>query len=54
MIVPFEPGGGTDVVARIIAQRLGEAWSGSVVIDNRPGAGSTLGTAMTARAAPDG
>lgn len=54
MVVPFAPGGGTDVVGRIIAQRLTEVWPYPIVVDNRPGAGSTVGTALTARAIPDG
>jgi tripartite-type tricarboxylate transporter receptor subunit TctC len=54
MVVPFAPGGGTDVVGRIIAQRLTEVWPYPIVVDNRPGAGSTVGTALTARAVPDG
>jgi aspartyl-tRNA(Asn)/glutamyl-tRNA(Gln) amidotransferase subunit A len=54
MIVPFAPGGGTDVVGRLIGQRLENAWGVPVVIDNRPGAGSTVGTGMTAKATPDG
>jgi len=54
MIIPFPPAGGTDVVGRLIGQRLNEAWSVPVVFDNRPGAGSTVGTGMVAKAAPDG
>lgn len=54
MIVPFAPGGGTDVVGRLIGQKLGDALGVSMVFDNRPGAGSTVGTGMTARATPDG
>jgi tripartite-type tricarboxylate transporter receptor subunit TctC len=54
MIVPFAPGGGTDVVGRLIGQKLGDMWHVPVVFDNRPGAGSTVGTAMTAKAPPDG
>ena len=54
MIVPFAPGGGTDITGRIVAQKLGETWNVPVVVDNRPGAGSTLGTDIAAKAAPDG
>lgn len=54
MIVPFPPAGGTDVVGRLIGQRLNEAWSVPVVFDDRPGAGSTAGTGMVAKATPDG
>jgi tripartite-type tricarboxylate transporter receptor subunit TctC len=54
MIVPFAPGGGTDVVGRLIGQKLEDLWGVPVVFDNRPGAGSTVGTAMTAKATPDG
>jgi tripartite-type tricarboxylate transporter receptor subunit TctC len=54
MIVPFPPGGGTDVIARSIAVRLGEALGQPVWLDNRPGAGGALGTELVAQAAPDG
>ena len=54
MVVPFPPGGGTDVVARAIALKLSEQWGQSVVVDNRPGAASMVGTEMLARAVPDG
>ena len=53
-IVPFAPGGGTDIVARIIGQKLNDAWGQAVVIDNRPGAGSTVGTALAAKSPADG
>jgi len=53
-IVPFPPGGSTDIVARIVASALGEALGQQVVIDNRGGAGGTLGAEIAARAAPDG
>jgi tripartite-type tricarboxylate transporter receptor subunit TctC len=54
MIVPLAPGGGSDIVGRIVAQAMTQHWNQSVVVDNRPGAGSTIGTAIAARATPDG
>ncbi|MDB5927555.1 MAG: hypothetical protein JWN13_6491 [Betaproteobacteria bacterium] len=54
MVIAFAPGGGTDVVGRIIGQRLTELWPQPVVIDNRPGAGSIVGTEIVAKAVPDG
>ena len=53
-IVPFAPGGGGDVVGRIIGQRLGEQLGKPLIIDNRGGAGGTLGCELAAKAAPDG
>ena len=52
--VPYPPGGGTDIVARAVGQKLAEAWKQNVVIDNRGGAGGNIGTELVARAAPDG
>lgn len=54
LIAPFAPGGSTDVVARVIAQKLSEAWGNQVVVDNRSGAGGVIGTEMCAKALPDG
>jgi tripartite-type tricarboxylate transporter receptor subunit TctC len=54
LMVPFPPGGSTDIVARIVAQKLSERLGQSLVIENRGGAGGTLGTAVVAKAAPDG
>lgn len=53
-IVPFAPGGNTDVQGRLIAQKLTEAWSQQVVVDNRAGAGGTVGVEMLAKAPADG
>ena len=54
MIVPYAPGGGSDFVARIIGQKVGEALGQTIVIDNRPGAAGMLGTDLAANAAADG
>ncbi len=54
VVVPFAPGGAVDIVARMVAQRIGEAFGQTVVVDNRPGAGGTLGTDIVAKARPDG
>ncbi len=54
MVVPFAPGGGTDIVARLIAPRLHEAFGQPFIVDNRGGAGGTLGGEILARATPDG
>ncbi len=54
IVTPFAPGGGTDVFARILAQRLTEVLSQQFIVDNRPGAGSTMGTEFVARAPADG
>ncbi len=54
VIVPFAPGGGTDITTRIMAAKLGESLGQIFIIDNRPGAGSMLGTEIAARATPDG
>jgi tripartite-type tricarboxylate transporter receptor subunit TctC len=54
VIVPFAPGGGTDMVARVIAPRLAERLGRPVVVDNRGGAGAVIGTTIAARATPDG
>ena len=54
MVVPFAPGGGTDVLGRIIAQRLSEQWGQPVVVENQPGASGGIGTRAVAKAEPDG
>jgi tripartite-type tricarboxylate transporter receptor subunit TctC len=54
VIIPFPPGGGNDIVGRIVAIKLGEALGQQVVVDNRGGAGGTIGSDITAKAPPDG
>jgi tripartite-type tricarboxylate transporter receptor subunit TctC len=54
MIVAFPAGGGTDIVARLIAERLTALWGQQVIVDNRGGAGGVIGTEIAARSAPDG
>ena len=54
MIVPFAPGAAQDIMGRVVAQRLTEAWGQQVVVDNRSGAGSNIGVELGARAQPDG
>lgn len=54
VIVPFPPGGATDIVTRIVAQRLTEVWGQTLVVDNRTGAGGNIGADITAKAASDG
>lgn len=54
IIVPFTPGSATDIMARIVGERLNAAWGQAVVVENKPGAGGTIGIRDTARADPDG
>jgi len=54
MVIPFSPGGATDVPGRLLAQKLSETLGHQVVVDNRPGAGSIIGTDIVAKALPDG
>ena len=54
VIVPFPAGGATDLFARVLSQKLGEKLGSSVVVENRPGAGGTIGSDVVAKAAPDG
>jgi tripartite-type tricarboxylate transporter receptor subunit TctC len=54
LVVPFPPGGTTDILARTVGQKMTENWGQPVVIDNRPGAGGNIGSDLVAKAAPDG
>jgi tripartite-type tricarboxylate transporter receptor subunit TctC len=54
MVVGFPPGGGTDILARIVAQKLSETWKQQVIVENRPGASATIAASAVARSAPDG
>jgi tripartite-type tricarboxylate transporter receptor subunit TctC len=54
LVIPFPPGGATDVIGRLVAQRLGEAWGQTVIVENRSGASGAIGSASVAKSAPDG
>ena len=54
LVVPFPPGGTTDILARAVAQKLTEAWHQQVIVDNRPGAGGNIGSDLVAKSPPDG
>ena len=54
LVVPYPPGSGTDIVARLLAQKITENWGQQVIVDNKPGAGAIVGVEAVARAAPDG
>lgn len=54
LVIPYPPGGSAEAQARIIAQKLGELWNQTVIIENKPGAGTTIGAAFVAKSAPDG
>ena len=54
MLVPFAPGGTTDIMARVVAGQMGSAWGQTTIVDNRPGANGIIASELTARASPDG
>ena len=54
IVVPFAPGGGTDVISRTLAQEMSKHLGGTVIVENKPGAGTIIGTDYVAKAAPDG
>ena len=54
IIVPYVPGGGVDFVGRVVATKLTELWNHPVIVENRPGAGTNIGSEFVARSAPDG
>ena len=54
LVVPFAPGGSNDILARVIGQKLTEAWGQPVIVENRPGGGTVIGTDVVAKSAPDG
>ncbi len=54
VIIPFPPGGGTDVIGRVVAQKLSERWGQTAMVENRPGASGSIGSDLVAKAAPDG
>jgi tripartite-type tricarboxylate transporter receptor subunit TctC len=54
MIVPFPPGGATDIIGRLVAGKMQEVWGQPVIVENRPGAGTVVGTDLVAKSQPDG
>src|SRR5690606_1556071 len=54
IVVPYPPGGGVDTLARPLADRLGKLWGATVIVENKPGAGTIIGADAVARAEPDG
>ena len=54
LVVPFAPAGSTDILARMVGQKLTEAWGQQAIVENRPGGGTVIGTDLVAKSAPDG
>src|SRR5437867_2144698 len=54
IVVPFAPGGATDIIGRVVAQKLSDRLRQPVIVENKPGAGTTIGNAAVAKASPDG
>ena len=54
MIIPFPPGGATDIIGRVVAQKMSENFGQPIVVENRPGAGGQIGSDLAAKSAPDG
>ncbi|HSN32535.1 MAG TPA: tripartite tricarboxylate transporter substrate-binding protein, partial [Ideonella sp.] len=54
LVVPYPPGSGTDIAARVLGQKLTASWGQQVVVENKPGAGAIIGVDAVAKAAPDG
>ncbi len=54
IVVPFAPGGGADIIARILGQKMTDSWGQQVVVDNRAGASGNIGAEIVAKSAPDG
>ena len=54
MVVPFPPGGATDVIGRIMADKIGQIWGQTIIVDNKPGAGGNIGVSAAARSEPNG
>ena len=54
LIVGFAPGGGTDIMARVISKKLADTWTHALVVENRPGADGSIATELVAKSAPDG
>ena len=54
LVVPFPPGGATDVIGRIVADKMGQLWNQTIIVDNKPGAGGNIGVSSVARSEPNG
>ena len=54
LVVPFPPGGATDVIGRIMADKIGQIWNQTIIVENKPGAGGNIGVSAVARSEPNG